>query len=130
MKNSLYVSAILACVSAASNDTTPSNDTTVTGSIVTTSTEIVTEYTTYCPEPTTFTEGNKTYTATEATTITVTDCPCTRTHTYTTQYVTVCGSAAPSVEPPAASTSVQLANGASKAGASLITLGIAMLLLC
>ncbi|PBP15874.1 chitin recognition protein [Diplocarpon rosae] len=34
-------------------------------------------YTTFCAEPTTFTYGAKTFTVTEPTTITVTDCPCT-----------------------------------------------------
>lgn len=49
-----------------------------------TSTEIVTSYTTYCPHPTTIVEGNKTYTVTKATTLTITNCPCTRTKVYTT----------------------------------------------
>ena len=40
-------------------------------------TEIVTELTTYCPAPTTLTHGTNTYTVTEATTLTITDCPCT-----------------------------------------------------
>jgi hypothetical protein len=44
---------------------------------VTYTTEVVTAYTTYCPEPTTLTHGDKTYTITEATTLTITDCPCT-----------------------------------------------------
>lgn len=49
-----------------------------------TTTEVVTKYTTYCPLPTTIVEGNKTYTVTKATTLTITDCPCTRTKVYTT----------------------------------------------
>ncbi|KAM0345425.1 hypothetical protein ACHAPU_006588 [Fusarium lateritium] len=40
-------------------------------------TEVVTALTTYCPEPTTLTHGNSTYTVTEPTTLTITDCPCT-----------------------------------------------------
>ncbi|ROT37716.1 hypothetical protein SODALDRAFT_340880 [Sodiomyces alkalinus F11] len=40
-------------------------------------TEVVSEYVTYCPEPTTITHGDHTYTVTEATTLTITDCPCT-----------------------------------------------------
>lgn len=40
-------------------------------------TQVVTAYTTYCPVPTTITHGSKTYTVTEATTLTITDCPCT-----------------------------------------------------
>lgn len=40
-------------------------------------TEVVTEVVTYCPGPTTLTYGSSTYTVTEATTLTITDCPCT-----------------------------------------------------
>ena len=46
------------------------------GTVVTT-TRVVAEYTTYCPEPTTFEFNNKKYTVTEATTLTIVDCPCT-----------------------------------------------------
>ncbi|KID94614.1 hypothetical protein MAJ_09420, partial [Metarhizium majus ARSEF 297] len=52
------------------------NNTTATGHIVYT-TEVVTALTTYCPAPTTLTHGDKTYTITSATTLTITDCPCT-----------------------------------------------------
>jgi len=38
---------------------------------------VVTELTTYCPEPTEFVTNGKTYTVTQATTLTITDCPCT-----------------------------------------------------
>lgn len=44
---------------------------------IATTTKVVEEYTTYCPHPTTLTYGEKTYTVTEATTLTITDCPCT-----------------------------------------------------
>ncbi|GAB7363237.1 hypothetical protein MBLNU230_g3519t1 [Neophaeotheca triangularis] len=40
-------------------------------------TEVVTAYTTYCPEPTSFAMNNQTYTVSSATTLTITDCPCT-----------------------------------------------------
>ncbi|KAL3960904.1 hypothetical protein ACCO45_006021 [Purpureocillium lilacinum] len=40
-------------------------------------TEVVDVYTTYCPAPTEITHGTKTYTVTEPTTLTITDCPCT-----------------------------------------------------
>ncbi|KAL8938854.1 MAG: hypothetical protein Q9216_003670 [Gyalolechia sp. 2 TL-2023] len=40
-------------------------------------TEIVTAYETYCPAPTQVTHGGVTYTVTEATTLTITNCPCT-----------------------------------------------------
>ncbi|KKO99293.1 hypothetical protein THAR02_08609 [Trichoderma harzianum] len=42
-----------------------------------TTTKIVSQYTTYCPEPTEVTVNKKTYTVTKATTLTITDCPCT-----------------------------------------------------
>jgi hypothetical protein len=44
---------------------------------VTYTTEVVTALTTYCPEPTEITHGGKTWTITKATTLTITDCPCT-----------------------------------------------------
>ena len=43
-------------------------------------TDIVNSYTTYCPGATTFTQGSHTYTVTAPTTLTITDCPCTITH--------------------------------------------------
>ena len=43
------------------------------------STTVVTKFTTYCPELTTFEVNGKKYTVTEATTLTITDCPCTLT---------------------------------------------------
>lgn len=66
----------------------PSNEgsATMTESTLTT---VVTAFTTYCPEPTTFAQGNKTYTVTKATTLTITDCPCTLTSVVT-EYVTYC----------------------------------------
>lgn len=47
----------------------------------TTKTEVVTEYTTYCPYPTTIVTNGGTYIVTSATTLTITNCPCTLTHT-------------------------------------------------
>ncbi|KAJ2993299.1 hypothetical protein NUW58_g1882 [Xylaria curta] len=44
---------------------------------VTYTTKVVTSYETYCPGPTQITYGTNTYTVTEATTLTITDCPCT-----------------------------------------------------
>lgn len=38
-------------------------------------TEVVTAYTTYCPEATQITHGGETYTVSEATTLTITNCP-------------------------------------------------------
>jgi hypothetical protein len=40
-------------------------------------TKTVSSYETYCPGPTEITTNSKTYTVTEATTLTITDCPCT-----------------------------------------------------
>merc|ERR1711964_306110 len=68
----------------------PSTNATYTPVWVTT-TEIVKTYTTYCPAPTTVVQGNHTYIVTEATTLTITDCPCTATNTYpgTTSTITI-----------------------------------------
>jgi hypothetical protein len=49
---------------------------TTTGAITVT-TDVVTSYTTWCPYAMTFTQGSHTYTVTTATTLTITDCPCT-----------------------------------------------------
>lgn len=40
-------------------------------------TTVVTAYTTYCPSATKITHGGVTYTVTEATTLTISNCPCT-----------------------------------------------------
>ncbi|KAI1459274.1 hypothetical protein F4805DRAFT_422157 [Annulohypoxylon moriforme] len=61
-------------------------------------TEVVTSYETYCPGPTQITYGTNTYTVTEATTLTITDCPCTISKpVYTTSSVacTTCSTSAP-----------------------------------
>ncbi|CAI4060440.1 hypothetical protein N7582_001618 [Saccharomyces uvarum] len=57
----------------------PSSDASIGGNSTTTTTqyEVVSEFTTYCPEPTTFVTNNATYTVTAPTTLTVTNCPCT-----------------------------------------------------
>ncbi|KAK1623687.1 hypothetical protein BDP81DRAFT_331291 [Colletotrichum phormii] len=44
-------------------------------------TQVVTALTTYCPEPTVIYHGEHTYTIKEPMTFTITDCPCTITHT-------------------------------------------------
>ena len=43
----------------------------------TVTTEVVSSYVTYCPEPTEIVHGDQTYTVTSATEITITNCPCT-----------------------------------------------------
>ncbi|OIW31589.1 hypothetical protein CONLIGDRAFT_678059 [Coniochaeta ligniaria NRRL 30616] len=57
---------------------------------VTYTTEVVTALTTYCPEATEITHGGTTYTITEATTLTITDCPCTITKPITTVSSVIC----------------------------------------
>ncbi|CDH11729.1 uncharacterized protein ZBAI_03515 [Zygosaccharomyces bailii ISA1307] len=75
-------SAVPSGSSGSSLPLTTKGSASVSTSLVT-STEVVTQYTTYCPGPTTFTTNGVTYTVTEATTLTITDCPCTLTHTNT-----------------------------------------------
>jgi hypothetical protein len=62
-------------------------------------TEVVDVYTTYCPYATEITHGGKTYTVTEATTLTITDCPCTITKPVITTSAVVCHDC---VKPPPA----------------------------
>ncbi|KAK3325246.1 hypothetical protein B0H66DRAFT_115745 [Apodospora peruviana] len=62
---------------------------------VTYTTEVVTAVTTYCPYATEITYGGSTYTVTEATTLTITDCPCTVTKPVTTYSSVVCNTCAP-----------------------------------
>lgn len=47
------------------------------GNETVTTTKVVDEYTTYCPEPTTFELGGHTYEVEVPTTLTITECPCT-----------------------------------------------------
>ena len=73
-----YLAAVLALASgalAASNSwgVWPTNGTVAYTTIVTTA------YTTYCPYATEVVQNGKTYTVTEAITLTITDCPCTLT---------------------------------------------------
>ncbi len=67
--------------------------------------EVVTEFTTYCPEPTTLTYGTKTITVTGATTLTITDCPCTIPVTSPTPEVTAPALIAPALTPEGTTTS-------------------------
>ncbi|KAK8020437.1 hypothetical protein PG990_005575 [Apiospora arundinis] len=53
------------------------NVTTISSQVVKYTTEVVNQYTTYCPGPTQITYGTKTYTVTAPTTLTISDCPCT-----------------------------------------------------
>jgi hypothetical protein len=65
-------------------------------------TDVVTEYTTYCPEATTLVENNQTYTVTSATTLTITNCPCTRVTPVYTTTSSVCTECAPPTVAPVA----------------------------
>ncbi|KAM0450110.1 hypothetical protein ACHAPV_004399 [Trichoderma viride] len=81
---------VLAAVGVSAVYVPPSNVTVVT--------EVVDTYTTYCPFATQITHGSKTYTVTEPTTLTITDCPCTITRPVTTVssvLCNTCGAAAP-----------------------------------
>lgn len=85
---------VLAAVGVSAVYVPPSNVTVVT--------EVVDTYTTYCPFATQITHGSKTYTVTEPTTLTITDCPCTITRPVTTVSSVVCntcGAAAPTGAP-------------------------------
>ncbi|TDZ27014.1 Clock-controlled protein 6 [Colletotrichum sidae] len=57
-------------------------------------TEVVSAYTTYCPGPTVITHADKTYTVTTATTLTITDCPCTVTKPVLTTSIVKCDNCA------------------------------------
>ncbi|UKZ57588.1 hypothetical protein TrVGV298_011448 [Trichoderma virens] len=71
---------------------------------VTVVTEVVDQYVTYCPYATQITHGSKTYTVTEPTTLTITDCPCTITRPVTVTSSVVCNTCTittPTQAPPA-----------------------------
>jgi len=73
MRFSIALTALAASVASASYGYGNTTDYTTT--------EVVTSYTTYCPSPTQITHGTHTYTVTSATTLTITNCPCTLTKT-------------------------------------------------
>lgn len=53
-------------------------------------TDVVTAFTTYCPEATQITHGGSTYTVSSATTLTITNCPCTITRPASSSVITSC----------------------------------------
>ncbi|KAF4456867.1 hypothetical protein F53441_1078 [Fusarium austroafricanum] len=77
---SASIASVLIGAATASPYQPPSNET------VKYTTEVVTHLTTYCPGATTLTYGDKTYTVTEATTLTIEDCSCTVTKPVHTGY--------------------------------------------
>jgi len=62
-------------------------------------TETYVDYTTVCPSATVLTIGAKTYTVTEATTLTITKCSCTLTKPVYTSLATICSTSAAPVVP-------------------------------
>jgi hypothetical protein len=64
-----FAAALLVAAGLAAAGAVPAQN----GTVYTT--EVVTAYTTYCPEPTTIVDGDKTITITAPTTITITNCP-------------------------------------------------------
>ncbi|OAA68121.1 hypothetical protein SPI_00316 [Niveomyces insectorum RCEF 264] len=111
---------------------------------VTYTTEVVTALTTYCPEATTLTHNGKTYTVSEATTLTITDCPCTLTKPVTTATTVSCSTTpysnatisytatkatiAPSAKPSSVVTSGAGKGALLSGAAGAIALGAALLL--
>ncbi|KAK4151433.1 clock-controlled protein 6 [Chaetomidium leptoderma] len=67
----------------------------VSNETVTYTTEVVTAITTFCPEATEVTYGGSTYTVTEATTLTISDCPCTIKVPVTTVSSVICNNCPP-----------------------------------
>ncbi|KAL8697010.1 MAG: hypothetical protein Q9201_007356 [Fulgogasparrea decipioides] len=63
-------------------------------------TEILTAYTTYCPASTQITHGGQTYTVTEATTLTITNCPCTVTKPVISTPIVYCSTCPPTSAVP------------------------------
>ncbi|CAD0013215.1 unnamed protein product [Aureobasidium pullulans] len=114
---SFGVIALAASASAAYiNGTAPANGTVYT-------TEIVTALTTYCPAATT---NGKTYTVSSATTLTITDCPCTVVKTMAPS-ATGSSNGTASATKPAIYTGA--ANNVVAAGYGLAALGAAVVLL-
>jgi len=79
-------------------------------------TDVVTAYTTFCPEATTITHGSHTYTATASQTLTITNCPCTVTKPVVTSSVVAQSSA-----PVYANTSAPVSTAKASATPSPIT---------
>ncbi|THZ06365.1 hypothetical protein D6C95_02437, partial [Aureobasidium pullulans] len=117
---SFGVIALAASASAAYiNGTAPANGTVYT-------TEIVTALTTYCPAATTVVQNGKTYTVSSATTLTITDCPCTVVKTMAPS-ATGSSNGTASATKPAIYTGA--ANNVVAAGYGLAALGAAVVLL-
>jgi len=106
------IAAIVALVATASASY-PTNETVVY------TTEVHTAYTTVCPASTELTFNGVTYTATESTTLTITNCPCTIVKPVTTSSVVYCNTCAyPTSAPVYANTTT--AAGATAVGTSSV----------
>jgi hypothetical protein len=77
-----YSAAVLALASGAVAHSSGWGAWPTNGTNVAVETIVTTAYTTYCPEATEVIQNGKTYTVTEATTLTITDCPCTFTRVH------------------------------------------------
>jgi len=84
--SAVAVLALAATASASYNVSTP---------VVSYTTEVYTEYTTVCPAATELTYNGVTYTATESTTLTITNCPCTVVKPVTTSSYVYCATCTP-----------------------------------
>jgi len=78
-----------------------------TNASTTWTTEVVTAYTTYCPMATVLTYGEHTYTVTESTTLTITDCPCTISKPVVITSSVYCQSCQPTLYPNTTTVSTQ-----------------------
>ncbi|KAG7905783.1 hypothetical protein KL907_002930 [Ogataea polymorpha] len=105
-----------------------SNGTVSTITYETTISEVVTALTTYCPEPTSIVTNGRTYTVTGATTLTITDCPCTKEEVITTTTITtspVSSAASSAAASSAAASSAPVISTAENAGAKVGAAGLA-----
>ncbi|KAG7732042.1 hypothetical protein KL948_002240 [Ogataea haglerorum] len=101
-----------------------SNGTVSTITYETTVEEVVTALTTYCPEATTIVTNGETYTVTSATTLTITNCPCTKEEVITTTTVTTVPTTSTGVSSVAPS-SAPVISTAENAGAKVGAAGLA-----
>lgn len=76
MRFTATVAAAVLATGAAAQSEVLGSDSSYNGTVAYT-TEVVTHLTTYCPESTSLTVGGTTYTVSEATTLTISDCSCT-----------------------------------------------------
>ncbi|TKX20075.1 hypothetical protein C1H76_7757 [Elsinoe australis] len=98
MRFTIAATAALVAGASATYKRPSTNDTTYV-------TEVVSKYTTYCPEATEISHNGVTYTVTSATTLTIEDCPCTVTKPApsTTAAATTSAAATPSAYPTTSS---------------------------